>query len=97
MGLTRLRVVEPAADDLWRIKIAAPRSEQEIQAIERFTSLSEALHDVHYTVGLTARPRKANYTVQHPREAALDLLHRATQDNIALLLAAKIQGFPIAR
>lgn len=94
MGLTRLRVVEPAADDPWRIKIAAPRCEQEIQAIERFASLSEALHDVHYTVGLTARPRKANYTVQHPRQAAPDLLRRAAQGNSALLFGREDSGLP---
>jgi len=36
MGLQHLRVVEPAADDPWRIRVAAPRSEQEILAIQRF-------------------------------------------------------------
>ncbi|GAK58593.1 RNA methyltransferase, TrmH family, group 1 [Candidatus Vecturithrix granuli] len=94
MGLVRLRVVEPAADDLWRISVAAPRSKQEIQAIERFASLQEALHDIYYTVGLTARPRKAKFTVQHPREAAPELLSRATQGNVALVFGREDSGLP---
>ncbi len=94
MGLSHLRVVEPAADDLWRISIAAPRSEKEIQAIQRFPSLTEALHDVQYTVGLTARARKARYTVMHPREAAPHLLERAIQGKIALLFGREDSGLP---
>lgn len=94
MGLSRLRIVEPAADDVFRINIAAPRSEEYIQAIERFPSLPEALHDVTYTVGLTARPRKANYTVMLAREAAPILLQRAIQGPVALLFGREDSGLP---
>jgi TrmH family RNA methyltransferase len=94
MGLTRLRVVEPAADDAFRIGIAAPRSQNQIKAIERFASLSEALHDVAYTVGLTARPRKANYTVMPPREAAPILLQRAQDGAVALVFGREDSGLP---
>ena len=94
MGFHQLRLVEPAADDLWRISIAAPRSDEQIKAIQRFSSLTEALHDVTYTVGLTARPRKANYTVMHSREAASALLARATEGKIALLFGREDSGLP---
>lgn len=94
MGLEHLRVVEPAAADAFRIAIAAPRSEAQIQAIERFPSLPEALHDITYTVGLTARPRKANYTVMFAREAAPVLLQRARQGRIALLFGREDSGLP---
>jgi TrmH family RNA methyltransferase len=94
MGFSHLRLVEPAADDLWRINIAAPRSEQQIKAIQRFPSLTEALHDVTYTAGLTARPRKANYTVMHSREAAPALLVRAAEGKIALLFGREDSGLP---
>ena len=94
MGFSHLRLVEPAADDVWRIGIAAPRSEEHIQAIQRFFSLPEALHDVTYTVGVTARPRKANYTVMHSREAAPTLLARATEGKIALLFGREDSGLP---
>lgn len=94
MGFARLRIVEPAANDLWRISIAAPRSDQEIRAIERFPSLTEALHDSHYTVGLTARARRAKFTVQYPREAAQELLNRATQGNVALVFGREDSGLP---
>lgn len=94
MGFARLRVVEPAADDLWRISVAAPRLKREIRAIERFASLEEALHDIHYSVGLTARARKAKFTVQHPREAAPELLNRAAQSNVALVFGREDSGLP---
>lgn len=94
MGLGHLRVVEPAADDLWRINIAAPRCEQEIKAIQRFPSLTDALRDVCYTVGLTARSRKANYTVMHPREAAPALIAKANEGKIALLFGREDSGLP---
>jgi len=94
MGFSHLRLVEPADDDLWRINIAAPRSEKQIKAIQRFSSLAEALHDVIYTAGLTARPRKANYTAMHSREAVPDLLARATEGKIALLFGREDSGLP---
>lgn len=94
MGGTCLRVVEPASDDAWRISIAAPRSEEQVKAIQRFPSLSDALHDVTYTVGLTARSRKANYTVMQPRDAAPDLLARAATGKVALLFGREDSGLP---
>jgi TrmH family RNA methyltransferase len=94
MGLSHLRIVEPAADDLWRIRVAVPRSEPEIQAIQRFSSLAEALHDVQHTVGLTARARKANYSVSSPREAASTLISRAAEGKVALLFGREDSGLP---
>lgn len=94
MGFSHLRLIEPAADDVWRIGIAAPRSEEYIRAIQRFSSLPEALHDITYTVGVTARPRKANYTVMHSHEAAPALLARATEGKIALLFGREDSGLP---
>jgi TrmH family RNA methyltransferase len=94
MGLERLRVVEPAADDVFRMAIAAPRSEAQIAAIERFSSLPEALCDVTYTVGLTARPRKASYTVMLARDAAPVVLQRAARGQVALLFGREDSGLP---
>lgn len=94
MGLSQLRVVEPAAADDWRIRLAAPRSEQDIQAIQRFPSLPEALYDAYYTVGLTARVRKADYTVMQPRSASQTLLKKATNGKIALLFGREDSGLP---
>ncbi|PID60407.1 RNA methyltransferase [candidate division KSB3 bacterium] len=94
MGLHQLRLVEPAADDPWRIGIAAPRSEEEIRAIQRCASLSDALNDVQYTVGLTARSRKAGYTVLQPRSAAKQLLVKAAEGKLALLFGREDSGLP---
>jgi TrmH family RNA methyltransferase len=94
MGFSHLRLVEPAVDDPWRVSIAAPRSEEQIKAIQRFPSLSEVLYDVKYTAGFTARPRKANYAVMNSREAAPALLARATEGKIALLFGREDFGLP---
>ncbi len=94
MGLRQLRIVEPAADDPRRIHISAPRSEEEIKAIQRFSTLTDALHDVQYTVGLTARSRKAEYTVMHPREACPRLLEQAAEGKVALLFGREDFGLP---
>ena len=94
MGLSELRIVEPAAADPWRINIAVPRSEQQVKDIRRFPSLPEALRDIAYTVGLTARPRTADYTVMHSREAAPILLARAAAGKIALLFGREDSGLP---
>jgi TrmH family RNA methyltransferase len=94
MGLEHLRVVEPAADDVYRMGIAAPRSEGYIRTIQRFRSLPEALHDVTYTAGLTARPRKASYTVMTAREAAPVVLQRANQGTMAILFGREDSGLP---
>lgn len=94
MGLQHLRLVEPAADNLWRIQVAAPRSEAEVQAIERFPTLPDALRDIHYTVGLTARIRKLQYTVMHPRAACAPILAQAATQKVALLFGREDIGLP---
>lgn len=93
-GFSQLRLVEPASDDARRINLSAPRSEAQVQAIRRFPSITDALYDVTYTVGLTARTRKANYTVMHAREAASVLLPRATMGKIALVFGREDWGLP---
>lgn len=94
MGGRHLRVVEPAADDVYRISIAAPRSEKQIKAIQRFPSLNDALHDTVYTVGLTARPRKADYTVMFSHEAMPALLEHAAKGKVAILFGREDSGLP---
>ena len=94
MGLSHLRVVEPAASDAWRINLSVPRSAEDVKAIQRIPSLEAALRDVTYTVGLTARIRKANYAIMQPREACPILLERAAQGQIALLFGREDSGLP---
>jgi TrmH family RNA methyltransferase len=94
MGFNQLRLVEPAVNDPWRVNLAVPRSEEQVKAIQRFPSLTDALQDVIYTVGLTARFRKAAYTVMSPREAIPALLERATTGKIALLFGREDWGLP---
>ncbi len=79
-GLSRLRLVEPAAYDEARILAAAHRSEEVIARIDRFPNLDAALADCAYVLGTTARPRQVRHERMTPRQAAPALLHAAALD-----------------
>ena len=74
MGLARLRLVRPALFDAYRIAGIAHGSEPYLERVEFFDTLDDALADVLYSVGTTARWRTAQFVWQHPRDAAPDLL-----------------------
>lgn len=94
MGLRRLRLVQPAEFDPYRIAGIAHGSEPLIETIEFFDSIRDALADVSYVVGTTARQRTASYVWQHPRDAAPVLLARASEATapIALLFGREDKG-----
>src|SRR5919112_1988128 len=77
MGFWRLRLVNPALYDAYRVAGIAHGSEPLLEQIEFFDDLPSALADVGYAVGTTARPRTPAFVWQHPREAAPQLLELA--------------------
>ncbi len=77
MGLARLRLVQPAEYDAWRIAGIAHGSEAMLERVEFFDTLAQALADTSHVVGTTARRREAAFLWQHPRDAAPELLERA--------------------
>ncbi|MEO5510682.1 MAG: TrmJ/YjtD family RNA methyltransferase [Longimicrobiales bacterium] len=79
MGLRRLRLVAPADYNAHRIGGIAHGSEAVLERAEFFDTLEDALADVSYAVGTTARRRTASFVWQHPRDAAADLIQIATQ------------------
>jgi tRNA/rRNA methyltransferase len=93
MGLLRLRLVRPAKFDPADIEGIAHRSADVLAATTLHASLDDALADIIYVAGTTARTRElATKHVTPPRAAALDLLERAAQGPLALLFGSEDNG-----
>lgn len=91
MGLRRLRLVRPTPFEPADILGIAHRSDDVIAAMEVFDTLDAALADAVFVAGTTARPRAAMRHIT-PREAAPDLLARATSGPVALLFGPEDNG-----
>src|SRR5438552_3971263 len=79
-GLTRLRLVEPAAYDLERVLAMAHRGAPVLQRLSRHATLDAALADCGFVLGTTARPRAVRHERMAPRQAAPALLRAASRD-----------------
>ena len=77
MGLGRLRLVNPLEFDAWRIEGIAHRSEDLVETTQIFQSLPEALADLTWVVGTTARARTAQRNYGRPRELAPSMVDQA--------------------
>ena len=92
MGLLRLRLVRPAEYDPADIAGIAHRSADVLAATTLHASLDDALADMVYVAGTTARPRDLAPQPLTPRQAAPELLARAAQGPVALLFGAEDNG-----
>lgn len=92
MGLRRLRLVDPDDFDSWRIEGIAHRSEDVVENVRTFDTLQEALADVHYVVGTTARARTAQRNYGRPRELAPGMVQRAGDGTVAILFGREDRG-----
>lgn len=94
MGVSTLRLVNPADFDPYRIEGIAHRSDDIIEATEMFASLEDALADCVMVVGASARSRTAVRRYIRPRQAATELLEAATDGNgrVALLFGREDRG-----
>ena len=86
MGLSRLRLVQPDEFDPWRIEGIAHRSGPLIEATEIVDTLEEAVADCVFVVGTTARARTANRNYVRPRPLAAEMLERAVDGPVAIVL-----------
>lgn len=91
-GLTRLRLVEPAAFDPYRIEGIAHHTEAIVQGAERFASLADAVADCHLLLGTTGRPRTVQRERLTPRQAAPILVRTAARERVALLFGRETDG-----
>jgi TrmH family RNA methyltransferase len=98
-GLLRLRVVSPAEWDPWRIEGIAHDTGDVVAATEHFDDLAPAIADCTFTVGTTARGRRAKRSVSRPRPLAAELIDRASSASpdegpIAILFGREDTGLP---
>ena len=80
MGLRRLRLVNPAEYDAWRIEGIAHGANVVIERVEVHDTLQSAIADASLVAGTTARRRTAKQVWDHPRAAAPLLLEAATPE-----------------
>lgn len=92
MGLSRLRVVEPAEWDEWRITGIAHRSEDLVEATDHFDTLEDALADCVLVVGTSARPRTAQRNYGWARDWAPRMLQAAPEGPVALVFGREDRG-----
>ncbi len=92
MGLSRLRLVNPAEFDPWRIGGIAHRSQDVAEGAKHYDSLREALADTTFVLGTTARTRTAHRNYRRPRELAPTLVQRAREGTVALLFGREDRG-----
>lgn len=92
MGLDRLRLVNPAEFDAYRITGIAHRCDHIVDAPEFFESLHDAVADCVYVVGTTARARTAKRNYDRPRRLAEHLVERAAEGPVAVVMGREDRG-----
>lgn len=97
-GLRRLRLVEPAAWDPYRVEGIAHVTGEIVAAVARYPSLDAALADCHLVLGTTGRPRETRRERFTPRQAAAVLLRTAAAQTgpVAVLFGREKDGLPNA-
>ena len=96
-GLKRLRLVEPAAWDAYRVEGIAHHTQPIIEAVEFFPDLAAAQADCGFVLGTTARKRGTRREKLTPRQAAPLLLEAAIKSPgtpAALLFGREDTGLP---
>lgn len=91
-GLEELRLVQPDEFDTWRIGGIAHRSQRITEVASHHETLDEALADMTFVVGTTARARTAGLTYVRPREAAAQIVERAQKGPVAIVLGREDRG-----
>lgn len=92
MGLSRLRLVDPAEYDQRDIAGIAHRSEDLLGTTEIFRDLGAALADATTVVGTTARRHGERLSPATPRDIAPELIARAQSGTVAILFGPEDNG-----
>lgn len=93
MGLGRLRVVRPAEElDPVRLEGIAHGTADVIRALEQPGSLEEALADLQYVVGTSARRRASRQRWLDPAEDSGELIERSREGPVGLLFGREDRG-----
>ena len=94
MGVDCLRLVRPVPYDPYRLEGIAHSAGPVIQRIRTFESFEDAVADCVYAVGFTARRRAAKWPIIDPKRAATELLQRAVDGPVAMVLGREDNGLP---
>ena len=93
MGLGRLKLVHPPLDRNNDALKMAHGAEDILENATRYLTLGEALADIQYVIGATARLGGWREQALPPREAAEDILHIASSGNrVAILFGSEDRG-----
>lgn len=92
MGLTRLRLVQPADFDAWRVTGIAHDTHDVVEKVEVFDDLPSALADASYVLGATARRRSTRQDWWTPATASAHLADR--EGTHAILFGREDRGLP---
>lgn len=92
MGLTHLRVVQPAEWDPWRITGIAHRTDDLVEATGHFDTLEEAVSDCVFVLGTSARARTAHRNYGYARDWAGELVTRAVEGPVAIVFGREDRG-----
>ncbi|MBM4183294.1 MAG: RNA methyltransferase [Gemmatimonadetes bacterium] len=94
-GLTRLRLVKPDEFDTWRIGGIAHKSQRITEVATLYETLDEALADVSFVVGTSARARTAGRSYTRPRDVAAQIaerVHEANRGTVAIVFGREDRG-----
>jgi len=94
MGLSDLRLIHPPLDRDGRAKILCSGAEDILENAKKYFTVEEALTDVQYTVGTTARLGGWREQVKTPRTAAPAILDLARENRVAILFGSEDRGLP---
>jgi TrmH family RNA methyltransferase len=94
MGVEQLRLVRPVEYDPYRLEGIAHGTASLIERIRTFDAFEEAVGDCVYAVGFTARRRAAKWQLIDPKHAATELLDRAVDGPVAMVLGREDNGLP---
>jgi TrmH family RNA methyltransferase len=91
-GIERMRLVDPAVFDPWRIEGIAHNTADFVARIEIMPSLEAALADCVSSFVLTGRERAAKRRTVRPREAAAELVVELTAGPVAIVAGREDSG-----
>lgn len=94
MGLSDLRLVHPPLDRKEQAQKLAHGAGDILESARRVFTLEEALDDIQYVVGTTARLGGWRHQIKAPRSASGEILSVARENRVAILFGAEDYGLP---
>src|SRR5688500_11323977 len=96
MGLQSLYLVNPKSFPDPEAQARAAHAVDILQQAQVCTELDEALDNTVLTAAVTARPRELSHDIFDARQGAVELLHYAQQQPVALLFGRENSGLTTA-